>query len=195
MDIAGDVKRWFVTSNFDGNDERPLWIGENEKVTSLFKGELGGKIIIEVVALRPKTWSYLMDDGSEHKKTKGIKKAAIKNRIMFENFKGCLFNNKIIWKLQQTFKNYLHNVYTIEVNKTALSSNDNKRLQTFDRVTSFPHGTNAFKLYKNEMRDVCKAKETLSSKDCENDMYVTCNIFLKYMGTKCKSAMKKVCEN
>ena len=86
-------------------------------------------------------------------------------------------------------------MYTIEVNKTALSSNDNKRLQTFDRVTSFPHGTNAFKLYKNEMPDVCKAKETLSSKDFENDMYVTSNIFLKYMEAKCKSEMKKVCEN
>ena len=97
--------------------------------------------------------------------------------------------------MQQTFKSEFHNVYTIEVNKTALSSNDNKRLQTFDTVRSFPHGANVFKLCKNEMQDVCKAKDTLLSKNCENKMYVTCNIFLKYMESKCKSEMKKVCEN
>ena len=76
-----------------------------------------------------------MDDGSEHKKAKGIKKATLKNRIMFEHYKDCLFNNKIIRKAQQTFKSQLHDVHTIEINKVALSSNDNKRLQTFDRVT------------------------------------------------------------
>ena len=132
----------------------------------------------------------LTDDGSEHKKAKGIKKVAVKNRIMFENFKECLFNNKIIRKSQETFKSELE-LHTIEINKVALSSNDNKRLQTFDRVTSFPHRTNSFKLCKNETRDVCKAKETLLSKDCKNDMYVKCNIFLKYMEAKCKSEMKK----
>ena len=76
-----------------------------------------------------------MDDGSEHKKAKGIKKAAIKNIIMFEHYKDCLFNNKIIRKAQQTFKSELHEVHTIEINNVPLSSNDNKRLQTFDRVT------------------------------------------------------------
>ena len=84
-------------------------------------------------------------------------------------------------------------MYTEEVNKTALSSGDNKRFQTFDRITTFPQKTNAFKLCKNEMLNVRKAKETLKilSKECENEMYVTCNIFLKYMETKCVSEMKK----
>ena len=84
-------------------------------------------------------------------------------------------------------------MYTEEVNKTALSSGDNKRFQTFDRITTFPQKTNAFKLCKNEMLNVRKAKETLKilSKECENEMYVTCNIFLKYMETKCVSKMKK----
>ena len=126
-----------------------------------------------------------------NKKAKGIKKTVIKDRIMFENYKDCLFNNKIKRKSQQTFKSDLHNVDTIEVNNVALSSNDSKRLQTFHRVTSFPHGTNALKLCKNEMQDVCKAKETFLSEDRENDMYVTCNIFLKYMEAKCKSEIKK----
>ena len=52
----------------------------------LFKDELGGKIIVELVALRPKTWVYLMDDGSEHKKAKGTKKCVIKHKLMLENY-------------------------------------------------------------------------------------------------------------
>ena len=58
------------TSNYDENDKRPLSIVKNKKVPGVFKDELGGKIIVEVVALRPKTWVYLMDDGKEHKKAK-----------------------------------------------------------------------------------------------------------------------------
>ena len=72
-DISNDVEKWFDTSNYDKNDKRPLPIGKNKKVPGLFKDELGGKIIIEVVAIRPKTYAYLTDDGSEHKKAKGTK--------------------------------------------------------------------------------------------------------------------------
>ena len=84
-------------------------------------------------------------------------------------------------------------MYTEEVNKTALSSGDNKRFQTFDRITTFPQKTNAFKLCKNEMLNVRKAKETLKilSKECESKMYVACIISLKYMEAKCASEMKK----
>ena len=55
--------------------------------------------------------------------------------IMFKDYKDCLFNNKIILKSQQRFKSDHHKVYTEEVNKIALSSDDDKRLQTFDRIT------------------------------------------------------------
>ena len=61
-DISNDIERWFDTSNYDKNDKRPLPIGKNKKVPGLFKDELGGKIIAEVVALRP--YAYLDDDGS-----------------------------------------------------------------------------------------------------------------------------------
>ena len=73
-DVSNDVERWFDTSNYNENDKRPLPIGKNKKVPGLFKDELGGKIITEVVALRPKTYAYLMDDGTNHKKAKGTKK-------------------------------------------------------------------------------------------------------------------------
>ena len=52
---------------------------------------------------------------------------------------------------QLRFKSDYHNVYTEEVNKIELNSNDNKRLQTFDRITTYPYGTNAFKVYESEM--------------------------------------------
>ena len=95
--------------------------------------------------------THLMDDDSEKKKAKGIKKSVIKRRLMFENYKDSLFNNKTILKSQIIFKSDLHEVCTEEVNKIALSSGDDKRLQTFDRVTTYPYGTNAFKVCESEI--------------------------------------------
>ena len=103
------------------------------------------------VGLRAKAWAYLMDDNSEKKKPKGTKKCVINRRLMVENYTDCLFNDKIILKSQQRFKSDHHMVYREEVNKIALSSNDGKRLQTLDRVTTYPHGTNAFKVCESEM--------------------------------------------
>ena len=62
------------TSNFDENDKRPLPIGKNKNVPALFKDELGGKIMIEFVGIRPKTWSYLKDayDDNDYEKNKII---------------------------------------------------------------------------------------------------------------------------
>ena len=150
-DIVVDVEKSFDTSNYDENDERPLPIGQNEKVIDLFKDELGRKIMIEFVGLRAKTYAYLMDDDSEHKKAKGTKKCVIKRRFMVKNYKDCLFNDKTILKLLQKFKSDHHNVYTEQINKTALCSNDDKRLQTVDKIKTYPHGTNAFKVYESEM--------------------------------------------
>ena len=70
---------------------------------------------------------------------------------MVKNYKDCLFNNKIMLKSQQRFKSDYHEVYTEEINKIALSSNDDKRLQTFDKITTYPYGTNAFKVCESEM--------------------------------------------
>ena len=57
---------------------------------------------------------------------------------MFENYKDSLFNNKTIMQSQLRFKSDHQNVYTEDVNKIARNSNDNKRLQTFDRITTYP---------------------------------------------------------
>ena len=65
-DSANDVENRFDTSNYEVN--RPLPMGRNKKVIGLIKDQIGGKIITEFVTLRPKTYSYLTDDGKEDKK-------------------------------------------------------------------------------------------------------------------------------
>ena len=70
---------------------------------------------------------------------------------MFENYPDCLFNDKIILKSQQIFKSDCHNVCTEQINKIALSSNDDKRLQTFDKTATYLYGTNAFKVCESEI--------------------------------------------
>ena len=67
------------------------------------KDELGGKIMTEFVALRPKTYAYVMDDGNSDKKKKGTKEFVIKRVLKFNHYKDCLLNNEIILKSQQRF--------------------------------------------------------------------------------------------
>ena len=126
----------------------------------MFKDELGGKIIIEFYSPRAKTYAYLIDcyDGDDYdknkiinKKAKGTNKCIIKCRIRFKDYKDSVFENKTILRSQLRFKSDHHIVYTEEANKIAISSNDDKRLQTFDKVTTYPYGTNAFKVCESEM--------------------------------------------
>ena len=126
----------------------------NEKVIGMFKDELGGRIMKEFCALTAKTYAYLMNDDSKKKKAKGTKICIIKRETMFENYTDSLFNNNTILRSQLRFKSDHHNVYTEEINKIALSSNDDKRLQTFDRVTTYPYRTNVFKVCESKMLTV-----------------------------------------
>ena len=159
-DISADVDRWFDTSNFNKNDNRSLEIGKNKKVLGKFKDELGGKIMTKFCVLRAKTYSFLIDEFTDddyeknnivNKKAKGTKKCVIKREILFYNYIDSLFKNKVLYRTQQRFRSDHHKVYTEEDNKIALSSNDDKRIQTFDNVITYPYGTNAFMVCRNEM--------------------------------------------
>ena len=98
-----------------------------------------------------------MDDGNYDKKHKGRKMCVIRRIINFNDYKNCLLINKILLKSQQMFKCEAHNVYTEEINKIALNScNDDKRLQTFDRITSYPYGTSAGEVCKTELLSYLK---------------------------------------
>ena len=151
-DIASDVENRFDTSNYEINTaepsslersalaRRPLPTGKNKKVIGLMKFELGGKIITEFVTLRPKTYSFLTDDGKEDKKAKGTKKCITKKMIKFNDYKKCLLNGEIILKSQQRFISDNHDVYTEDVNKTALSDDDDKRIVSSKKIISYPYG-------------------------------------------------------
>ena len=104
------------------------------------KDELVGKIITEFVALRLKTCSYWTDNDKSVEKAKRTIKCVIKRTLKFDDYKYCLFKDEIILKSQQRFKSERHCVYTEEVNKIALSSSDDKRLQTFHRIRTYPYG-------------------------------------------------------
>ena len=137
-DIDNYVENRFDTSNYEVN--RPLPMGKNKKVIGLMKDELGGKIITEFITLRPKTYSYLTDDGKEDKKAKGTKKCIIKKMIKFNDYKKCLVNDKVIFKSQQRFISKQQDVYTENINTIPLSNNDDKRIVSSDKITSYPYG-------------------------------------------------------
>ena len=84
------------------------------------------------------------------KRNKGVKKCVAKYEPRFSYYRDCLFNSTVILKSQQRFKSELHNIYTEEVNKIALRINDDKRVWTFNKITSYPYG------YKgNHVKEIC----------------------------------------
>ena len=125
-DIAQDVEERFGTSNY--NVDRPLPKGKNNKAIGLMKDELGGGI------------HNMTDEFIEMKKAKGTKKCVIKKMPKFEDYKKYLFDKEPMLKSQQRFKSENHEVYTENINKIALSSNDDKRIVALDRITSYPYG-------------------------------------------------------
>ena len=98
------------------------------------KDKLNGKIMTEFVALRPKTYAYQIDYDRRIKKAKGTKKCVTKKVLKFNDYKNCILNDKVVLKSQQRFKSERHDVYTEKVNKIALSSNDDKRLQALIKL-------------------------------------------------------------
>ena len=148
-DIADVVEKRFDTSTY--KVDRPLPIGKNKKVIGLMKDELGGRIITEFIPLRAKTYAYQIGDDSEVKKAKGTKKCVAEKELKFNEYKHCLLNNKVALKSQQRFKSERNDIYTAEVSKIALSSNADKRLQTFDKITTHPCRTSAGRVCKAEL--------------------------------------------
>ena len=122
-DIANDIKDRFNTSGY--NSSRPLPVGLNMKVIGLMKDEFGGEIMTEFVTLRPKMYAYIMGS-TESKKCKGIEKCVVRATISFEDYKACLFSGETYYRSQLMFRSSSHKVRTIEVNKLALSRDDDK---------------------------------------------------------------------
>ena len=135
-DIADNVEARFDTSGYV--PDRPLPIGLNKKVIGLVKDELDGEIMREFVSLQPKMYSYKVGN-SEPKKCKGIKRCVVKKTISFDDYKTCLFSGERTHRSQLLFRSCKHEVKTLEVNKLALSREDDKRI-TINGVASYARG-------------------------------------------------------
>ena len=139
-DISGDVKNRFDTSDYPDNHPSGIPTGCNKKVLGMFKDEAMGKCIKEFVGLRAKLYSYKMFEGEESKKCKGIKKRVAEKSITHEDYKTCLFTGKEQLRKMNIIRSYKHEVYTEEVNKVALSAEDDKRYIMKDGVHTLAWG-------------------------------------------------------
>jgi len=134
-DIREDIKEKFDTSNFE-NSKLPR---QNKKVPGMFKDEADGKIISEFVRLHAKSYAFGMD-GDEFKKCKGVKKYVVNKEITLKDYKNCLFSGRQQLRPINAIRSHHHEVFTAQVNKIALSSDDDKRIILPDRINTLSHG-------------------------------------------------------
>ena len=131
-DIKKDIKRKFDTSDYPENHISGIKTGINKKVIGMFKDEVAGKQITHFVGLRPKLYSFKVENDvnevKEEKKCKGIKKCVIKKELNFEDYKECLFSEKEEMRSMNIIRSKDHEIYSMKMNKVALSANDDKRI-------------------------------------------------------------------
>ena len=148
-DISGDVKDKFDTSNYPENHPSGIPTGINNKVVGMFKDEEAGLNMVEFVGLRAKLYSCKIEDGTEKKKCKGIKKAVVAKSIRHENYKTCLQTGKVQYRTQNILRSYEHNIYLEEINKIALSAEDDKRYLLKDSFNTLAWGHYRIKEMEN----------------------------------------------
>ena len=139
-DITPNVKKLFDTFNYPADHPSKIPTGKNKKLVGKFKDEAGGKIIPEFVGLRAKLYSYRMHKESEEKRAKGVKKSVIEKKITFDDYKRCLFSEKPQTRTMRVIRSYKHEVYTEEVNKIALDSQNDKRIILEDKIHTHAQG-------------------------------------------------------
>ena len=137
--IAPDMETMFDTSNYPKVHESEILTGKNKKVLAMFKDEAGGIQIEEFVGLRAKLYSYMMND-KEEKKCKGVKKNVIKKKICHEDFKDCLFSGIPQMRMMNVINHRKHYLFTEQINKKALSAEDDKRVILEDKVSTLSIG-------------------------------------------------------
>jgi hypothetical protein len=147
-DIAPDIRSRFDTSDYPKDHPSGIEHGVNKKVIGMFKDEAAGKQIEEFVGLRSKLYSYKMA-GIDHKKAKGVKKNVVKNAITHEDYKNCLFTRREQSRRMNVIRSYHHDIFTEEVNKIALSADDDKRVIMEDGISTLAYNHYSFNLKSN----------------------------------------------
>ena len=127
-DISLDIKDKFDTSDYPPDHKSGILTGVNKKVIGMFKDEVAGKQITHFVGLRPKLYSFKIENCREVRKCKGIKKNVVKKGINFEDYVKCLFSGEKQMKTMKIIRSENHDIYSKEVNKVALCCDDNKRI-------------------------------------------------------------------
>ena len=141
-DISQDIEEKFDTSDYPPDHKSGILTGVNKKVIGMFKDEVAGKQITHFVGLRPKLYSFKIKNcrgvlgGSipPIRKCKGIKKNVVKKGINFEDYVQCLFSGEKQMKSMKIIRSENHDIYSKEVNKVALSCDDNKRKVMEDKI-------------------------------------------------------------
>ena len=127
QDINKDVKRKFDTSDYLEKHPSGIKTGVHKKVIGKFKDEAAGSQITHFVGLRPKLYSYKIEEQGETRKAKGVKKNVNKKSLAFEDYKKCLFTEEEVMKEMNILRSQNHEIFSMTVNKVALSANDDKR--------------------------------------------------------------------
>ena len=128
----------------------------NKKVIGKMKDELHKGYMREFIALSPKVCVYQQvkvdKTVSEEKKGRGRSKAVAKETLSFDHYKKCLFNNETVKCIQHRIKSTPFSVDTVQINKIALKNSDDKRLRSFNGITTYPYGTSTFMVCLEELK-------------------------------------------
>ena len=139
-DTAEDVEKWFDTSKYPKDHFAENFpVGKNKKVLGMFKDEADGKIIRGFVGLRAKCYSVLMEEKQQIKKAKGTKKNTVK-RITHEDYVRVLGGEKFPLMKNVSFRSHLHEIFTEQMWKVALSAEDDKRIVGEDGINTLAIG-------------------------------------------------------
>jgi len=138
-DISSDIETRFDTRDYPADHPSGIETGVNKKVVGMFKDEAAGRQIEEFVGLRAKLYSYKLAD-EEHKRCKGVKKNVVKNNITHQDYKNCLFSGRHQYSKMNTIRSRKHQLYTEEINKVALSAQDDKRIVLPDGISTLAYG-------------------------------------------------------
>ena len=133
-DISSDIKSKFDTSDYPPNHESGILTGVNKKVIGMFKDEVAGKQITHFVGLRPKLYSFKIEEDKEVRKCKGIKKSVVKKKLEFDDYVKCLISGEKQMRSMKIIRSEKHDIYSKEVNKVSLNNEDDKRNVTEDKV-------------------------------------------------------------
>ena len=133
-DISHDILTKFDTSDYPPNHKSGILTRVNKKVIGMFKDEVAGKQITCFVGLRPKLYSFRIEEDKEVRKCKGIKKNVVKKKLDFDDYVKCLFTGRKEMRKMKIIRSEKHDIYSKEVNKIALSNEDDKRQSVLGEI-------------------------------------------------------------